>query len=489
MNKKQISMVTWSLLLANIMSGLDATIINTAIPAIVSDLHGIQYMGWIVACFLLGMSVSVPIWSKLGERMGNKFAFELSLVLFIVGSLLEGVAPNIYFFLIARILMGVGAGGMGSLPYVIVGYIYPNIKRRTVILSYIAASFSAACIAGPLVGGWIVDALSWHWVFYINVPLGLISIILSFVFYRDVHKAKEKVHFDKMGAFTLIAGLSCFLVGIQMLGLASGIMVAGFVIIGIALLVAFIFVEKKADSPVVPLSVFMNKALVGDFILFALAWGAYISVNTYLPMWSQAILGTSALIGGMTLIPNSILDIAGSQSAPYFLRHFSNYRLLIIDFTLIVITVLGLILVPMNTPYQILMIIAALSGLGVGSIFVILQIKVQIDASEKDMAPATSLSFLIRILAQTVMAAIYGVIMNLALARGIAGHRGITMTMMNKLSDAESAKSLPTALLPIMRRIFHSGIIEIMYVALFLMICAYVVNFIYNRHEAKKAAE
>lgn len=127
----------------------------------------------------------------------------------------------------------------------------------------------------------------------------------------------------------------------------------------------------------------MNKALVGDFILFALAWGAYISVNTYLPMWSQAILGTSALIGGMTLIPNSILDIAGSQSAPYFLRHFSNYRLLIIDFTLIVITVLGLILVPMNTPYQILMIIAALSGLGVGSIFVILQIKVQIDASEK----------------------------------------------------------------------------------------------------------
>ena len=175
-------MVTWSLLLANIMSGLDATIINTAIPAIVSDLHGIQYMGWIVACFLLGMSVSVPIWSKLGERMGNKFAFELSLVLFIVGSLLEGVAPNIYFFLIARILMGVGAGGMGSLPYVIVGYIYPNIKRRTVILSYIAASFSAACIAGPLVGGWIVDALSWHWVFYINVPLGLISIILSFVF-------------------------------------------------------------------------------------------------------------------------------------------------------------------------------------------------------------------------------------------------------------------------------------------------------------------
>lgn len=481
MNKKQISMVTGSLLLANIMSGLDATIINTAIPAIVSDLHGIQYMGWIVACFLLGMSVSVPIWSKLGERMGNKFAFELSLVLFILGSVLEGIAPNIYFFLVSRVLMGIGAGGMGSLPYVIVGYIYPNIKKRTVILSYIAASFSAACIAGPLVGGWIVDSLSWHWVFYINVPLGLVSIILSIVFYRDHHQAKEKVHFDKLGAFTLIMGLTSFLIGIQLLGLASSVLVFPFVIIGIILLISFILIEKRAISPIVPLSVFLNKALVGDFILFALAWGAYIAVNTYLPMWSQAILGTSALIGGMTLIPNSILDIIGSQTAPHTLMRFNNYQLLIVDFTLITITILGLILVPLNTPYWILMTIAALSGFGVGSIFVILQIKVQIDASKKDMAPATSLSFLIRILAQTVMAAIYGVIMNLALARGIAGQHKITMAMMNKLSDAETAKSLPTELLPMMRTIFHRGIIEIMLVALFLIICAYVANFIYNR--------
>ena len=313
MNKKQITMVTIALMLGNVMSGLDGTIINTAIPTIVAALHGIQFMGWIVAIFLLGMSISIPIWTKIGEKITNKKAFEISLVLFVLGAALQGMAPNIIFFLCSRFIMGIGAGGMGSLPYIIAGYVFKNIKTRTKVLGYLTASWNGAAILGPLVGGWLIDAFSWHWVFYINVPLGLISIILSFVFYRDVHKAKEKVHFDKMGAFTLIAGLSCFLVGIQMLGLASGIMVVAFVIIGIALLVAFIFVENKADSPVVPLSVFMNKALVGDFILFALAWGAYISVNTYLPMWSQAILGTSALIGGITLIPNSILDIAGSQ--------------------------------------------------------------------------------------------------------------------------------------------------------------------------------
>lgn len=217
--------------------------------------------------FLLGMSVSVPIWGKLGERMGNKFAFELSLALFILGSLLEGIALDIYFFLIARILMGVGAGGMGSLPYVIVGYIYPNIKRRTVILGYIAASFSAASIAGPLVGGWIVDTLSWHWVFYINVPLGLIAIILSFVYYKGIRKPNKNTQFDKLGAFTLIAGLTSFLIGIQLLGMVSLPVVLGFIILSILLLVVFIRAERKAKSPVVPLSVFTNKALVGDFLI------------------------------------------------------------------------------------------------------------------------------------------------------------------------------------------------------------------------------
>lgn len=488
MNKKQLLMVTISLLLANIMSGLDATIINTAIPAIVSDLHGIQYMGWLVACFLLGMSVSVPIWSKIGERMGNKFAFELSLVLFIIGSLLEGISPDIYFFLVARVLMGVGAGGMGSLPYIIVGYIYPNIKKRTVVLGYIAASFSAASIAGPLVGGWIVDMLSWHWVFYINVPLGLIAIALSIIYYKGIRKPNEHTQFDKWGAFTLIAGLTSFLVGIQLLGMASMVVILGFIIVGVLLLIAFIQVEKKAKSPVVPLSVFTNKALVGDFLIFALAWGSYIAVNTYLPMWAQAILGTSALVGGMTLIPNSIVDIVGSQSAPYFLRHVNNYRLLFANLTIMAITAVGLILAPITTSYQVLAIIAAFSGFSVGSIFVILQIKVQVDASEKDMAPATSLSYLIRILAQTIMAAIYGVIMNLALGRGIAGRHDITMSMMNKLSDAESAKSLPVHLLPTMRRIFYSGIREIMIVSLVLLIAAYVVNYIYN-HRNKKIAE
>lgn len=149
MTKNQLKFLTIALILGNIMSGLDSTIINTAIPSIVANLHGIQFMGWIIAIFLLGMSISIPLWTKVAERIGNKNAFLVTLSFFIVGSILEAISQDMTFFLSVRIIMGIGAGGMGSLPYIIVGYIYPNIKQRTKALGILTSGFNAAAIVGP----------------------------------------------------------------------------------------------------------------------------------------------------------------------------------------------------------------------------------------------------------------------------------------------------------------------------------------------------
>jgi len=150
-----------------------------------------------------------------------------------------------------------------------------------------------------------------------------------------------------------------------------------------------------------------------------------------------------------------------------------------------IISSLGLVILPMNTNFWVITLVATFSGFGVGFIFVILQIKVQVDAGEENMAPATSLSYLIRILAQTVMAAVYGVIMNMALARGVKENQGITMGMLNKLSDAESAKSLPTQLLPTMRQIFYKGLREIMLCATILLVISIFLNYYYNGKSRK----
>ena len=479
MNKKQISMVTFSMILANVMAGLDSTIINTAIPAIIADLHGIEFMGWIIALMLLGMSVSTPIWSKVGEQIGNKAAFELSLLFFVSGSLFQGLAENMYFFLVARTIMGIGAGGMGSIPYIMSGYIFENIKKRTKILGYLGASFSVAAIIGPLAGGYLVDTLSWHWVFYINIPIGLFATLLSVLYYRET-KPAQKSRFDLLGSFLVVAGLVLVLLGIQLLGLTSPLIIWGLIIAGLLLLAVFFKYEAKVKNPVIPIEMFKNKPLVGDLLLFVFTWGAFLAVNTYLPMWAQGLLGTTALIGGMTLVPNSIADTVGTQVVNQMKAKFSDYWLILLAIICMLISSLGMVIIPQNSNFWIITFLATFSGFGVGFIFVLLQIKVQVDASEENMAEATSLSYLIRILAQTVMAAVYGVIMNIALARGVSQNHGITMNMLNKLSDAKAAKTLPVELLPMMRKIFYSGLKEIMICATILLVISIGLNVYYN---------
>lgn len=485
MNKKQVTMVIIALMLGNVMSGLDGTIINTAIPAIVASQHGIQFMGWIVAIFLLGMSISIPIWTKVGEKITNKRAFEISLALFVIGSALQGMAPNIIFFLCSRFIMGVGAGGMGSLPYIIAGYVFKNIKTRTKVLGYLTASWNGAAILGPLIGGWLIDVFSWHWVFYINIPIGLIAFLICLIYYKPVTPKQTPV-FDIPGASLLVIGLLLFLMGVQLVGLTANWIVIGLIIVSLVFIVLFFMRENHAQNPIIPVSLFKNKDLDGDFLLFAFTWGAFIAVNTYLPMWAQALLGLSALLGGMTLIPNSIVEIIASQSVAAIQDHLTTFKLVFIGIVAMLISSAVLFFANLHTPVQLLAVIGTFSGIGVGFIFVALQLKVQIDAGLKNMATATSTSYLIRILAQTVMAAVYGVIMNLNLASGVSSHPGITMTMMNKLSDAKSARLLPQNLVPTMRDIFHSGIKEIMLVSVILLVIALALNFYFNFGKKQK---
>ena len=483
MTRKQIHVMTVGLRLAHVMSGLDATIINTALPAIIADLHGISCMGLIVSVFLLGMSVFTPLWSKFGERMGNKKAFELAVVLFIAGSALEGLSPDILFFVCARLLMGIGAGGLGSIPYIIFGNVYENLHTRSIILGFVSAVYGAASITGPLVGGLIVDSFSWHWIFYINVPIGLLIIaIIHFSYKEKVESVDKKV--DWLGSFLLVSGLTCILMGIQFIGNESEMLVIGLIVSGIILCFCLVQAEKKASDPVMPLHIFKDRLLVLDFALFAVIWGASIAFNTYIPLWAQGLLGMSALMGGLTQIPASVFDFAGSQLSASIRERWSFAGAVNLGILSLAVAEFGLLVAKSSASFVFLCIVAAFGGFAVGLIFNVLQIKVQYDSSKQDMAVATSFSFLIRILGQTLMASIYGVLMNVALNRGVKRSGGrITLAMMNKLSDAKSARNLPQELLPQMRTIMHSGIQIIMTVALMLLVLAFYLNI-----KCKKAA-
>ncbi|MDT8719442.1 MFS transporter [Clostridium sp. 19966] len=477
MNKKGILIVTLALLLSNAMAGLDGTIINTALPAIISNLHGIQYMGWIVAVFLLGMAVVTPLWSKLGERIGNKKAYQLATLLFAVGSMLQALSNNIVFFLIARTIMGIGAGGMNTMPFIIYADLYKNLRERGKVIGYATASYSAASIIGPLIGGYIVDTFSWHWVFYINVPIALISILSVQFFFKDVKRTSTEEKIDYLGAVVMVVGLVTLLTGIQMIGTTSISLVIILIIIGLIFLIILFKVEKNAADPIIPNRLLKNSQLVFDFLLFSLLWGAFVAFNIYIPMWAQGLLGVSALIGGATQIPGSITNFIGSVAGPSMQVQHGKYKVIAFGTLAFLISFGIMILSGMSAPLWFLLVAGAFEGFGIGLCFNVLQISVQDDAEKRDVPIATSFAYLLRILSQTFMSSIYGVILNHALTRGIENASGkISMAMLNKLNDSETAGSLPKNLLPEMKQIMYGGLHDIMLLALVLVIVALILN-------------
>ena len=479
MNKTGTLIVTLALLLSNAMAGLDGTIVNTALPAIISDLHGIQYMGWIVAVFLLGMAVATPLWSKLGERVGNRRAYEIATLLFAIGSIFQALSSNIIFFLIARTVMGIGAGGMNTIPFIIYADLYTDLVKRAKVIGYATASFSAASIIGPLIGGWIVDTFSWHWVFYINVPIALISILSVKFFFKEPKRTSTSEKVDYLGASTMIISLVILLTGIQMIGTASLTLVSILIIVGLLLLILLFKVEEKAADPIIPNRLFKNSPLLVDFMLFALLWGAFIAFNIYIPMWAQGLLGLSALIGGATQIPGSITNFAGSVVGSHMQSQLGKYKMVALGTLAFIISFGIMALAKITIAVWLLLVAGAFEGFGLGLSFNVLQISVQEDAEKRDIPIATSFAYLLRILSQTFMSSIYGVILSNALIKGVNETNGkITITMMNKLSDSQSVGDLPKELLPIMKQIMYGGLHNIMLIALVLLSIALFFNIV-----------
>ncbi|KRM12811.1 MFS transporter [Paucilactobacillus suebicus] len=477
MSNRNVIIVTFALVLSNAMSGLDNTIINTALPAIISDLHGIELMGWIVAVFLLGTAVSTPLWSKLGEHIGNKRSYEIAALLFVLGSFLQGLSPNMIFLIVTRAIAGIGNGGMISLPYIIYADLYSNPRKRMQVLGFVSASYSTATIIGPLVGGSIVDALSWHWIFYLNVPIGIISALLVQFYYKDAKKHTKTSPIDYAGSALMTIGLISLLTGIELIGSTNNLIVAGLIIFAFIMFIAMMNMEKHVPDPIIPGRLFKNRSLMIDFALFTLIWGAFIAFLTYIPMWAQGLLGTSALIGGATQIPSSITNFSGSGSVAPLRRYLTPQKVIGLGIITLTMSFVLMLIMGVHTPYWLILIAAAFEGFGNGACFNELQVKVQQDADLEDIPVATSFSFLIRMLSQTFTASIFGIIMNSALRKGVESSGGtITMKMMNKLSDASNISSLPSKLIPSMRGILHNGLQHIMIMALILMLASLAIN-------------
>ena len=280
---------------------------------------------------------------------------------------------------------------------------------------------------------------------------------------------------DYLGATLLVVSLVIILVVVQLIGSASGLVVGCLFVVGLLLLGGMIKVDSKAVDPIVPSRLFKNRELVIDFTLFVIIWGSFIAFVTYIPMWAQGILGLSALLGGMTQIPGAVTNFIGSELVPVLQERWGKYWIVTCGAASIFIAYLGIMIGGQKTPFWLILFMGAFEGFGVGLVFNILQINVQTDAELRDVPIATSLGYLLRILSQTLMSAVYGVILNQELFQGVQTHHGITLRMLNKLSNAQTASSLPDKLLPTLRMILYNGYRDIIIAAVILIVIALIL--------------
>jgi len=301
---------------------IDATILATAVPSVVRDLGGFSQFPWLFSTYLLAQAVSVPIYGKFADMVGRKPIMMLGIALFVIGSVLCGAAWSMGSLIAFRALQGLGSGAVAPMAMTIIGDIY-TLSERARVQGYVASVWGVSSVIGPTLGGVFSDYLSWRWIFFVNVPVGLAAaVMLMRRFTEDVTRKKHAI--DYTGAILLTVGFSLLILGLLEGGVewawgsATSIVILG---AGVALLVLFGFVERRAKEPILPPWVFRHRVLNGTGAASLAVGVLLIGLTSYVPLYAQSILGRGALVSGMAVAALTIgWPIAAAIAGRFYLR-------------------------------------------------------------------------------------------------------------------------------------------------------------------------
>lgn len=483
MKETNVKLVTVAVFVATFMTAVEGTIVTTAMPTIVGTLHGIEIMNWVFAIYLLTNAMLTPIYGKLADKIGRKPIFIFGTLLFIIGSALCGMSNTMMTLIISRGIQGMGAGAMMPVALTIIGDLY-DMEKRARVLGLNSTAWGIASVVGPLAGGIIVDTVGWHWIFFINVPIGLLLIFLIWRYlvegenFKKENKASKQAPMDIAGSLFLMGSLVTLLLAFQFLG-EGGLqlpvisLLVGFVIC----LVLFIFVEKKAQDPVINLKLFTSNIFVVVNIVAALASGFMMAIDVYIPMWMQGVLGLSAGVGGLVLTPLSILWMLGSFLAGRWLVQYDVRKTLLLGLAIAFVGSLSLYLIPISASLIWFILISAILGVGLGAITVTTTVSAQSSVSHEELGVATSFNTLARTIGQTIMVSVFGILMNTITSQKLA-QQEVTHDpdIMNKLVNPHTAKLLPLEQLVPLRKILFAGLHGIYGAGLLLLVLAILLT-------------
>lgn len=406
-----------SLMVAMFLGAVEGTVVTTAIPTIVNALKGFELISWVFSVYLLTSAISTPIYGKLSDLYGRKNILSMGIIIFLLGSFLCGVSGNMYQLIGFRALQGLGAGAIFTVTYTIVGDVF-TLSERAKVQGWLGTVWGVASLAGPFLGGFLIEYLSWHWIFFINIPFGILSIVLL---QRNLNEnfEKKKVKIDYAGAVVLSIAILAFLYGSLTKGEGSSwlspLNIAAVVVTAV-MLVLFYLIEKKASEPIIPFKIFTKMNILINLISF-LASAVLIGVDVYMPLYMQNVLGFSPTVSGLSMAP---MSVAWTLSAVLLSKAIPKYGERAVIGLSTLVTLLSCVLLAtlqVNSSIMLVVVYAFILGFGFGGAFTTLTIVVQSSVDFNIRGAATATNSLVRTLGQTIGVSILGSVVNLSIVK------------------------------------------------------------------------
>lgn len=407
-----------SLMLAMFLAAVEGTIVTMATPTIARELHGFTWISLVFSVYLLTSAISTPVYGKLADLYGRKRMLSVGILIFLSGSCLCGFAQNMVMLIVCRGLQGLGAGSIFTISYTIIGDVF-TVEERSKVQGGLNAVWGVAGLVGPFLGGFLIDVLSWHWIFFINIPFGLLSVILLQGSLQETYeKKKHSMDFAGTAALSLavMLFLSIFLFDQSAIPAYRRI-VALSLVLTVLLLYGFYKIERKAKEPIISFGIFTRVTVFVSLISF-LVYAVLIGIDVYMPIYLQNILGYRPTISGLALLPMSIAWLMTSFILGKSLMKYGGKAVTVGATAVILLGAALLITLGVDSPLILVVIYEFVLGIGFGGVSTTLTIVVQESVDYCERGSAVGANSLLRTLGQTVGISVFGSIFN----RGITNY-------------------------------------------------------------------
>jgi EmrB/QacA subfamily drug resistance transporter len=424
MNAREITLIMIGLMISVLLSGLDSTIVGTAMPRIVGDLQGMDLYAWPFIAYMLCSTIAIVLFGKISDIHGRKPIFLTGIIIFLTGSMLCGLSQTMVQLVILRGLQGAGGGILISIAFTILADLFPP-RERGKYAGLLSSMWGVASIVGPAVGGFITDHLSWRWVFYVNIPVGLVAISMTMATLPGFKGTATKKVIDYRGAAVLTMALVPLILAFSWAGTTypwTSAQITGMFLFSMVMLVLFYLIERKAPEPIMPLSIYKNSILNISLVASFLASAVMFCGLIYIPLFMQGVIGTSATASGFILTPTMLGLSASSIVTGQLISRTGRYKVWAI--TGFVITLAGVCLLSamkVDTPAVQTLAYSAALGIGSGMMLPTFSVAVQNVFPRQQFGLVTSTIQFFRNMGATIGAAIFGSIMLRSMNSGFAG--------------------------------------------------------------------